>query len=103
MIKLSIVERAYFVRKLGGTQLPTKPLNQIKREYFAKFVGAGTATTPFGELELRWMLKVLADAGIIPASTDNEADIWKQMVLSISKTPTRSITQNKITFYVNAS
>uniref|UniRef100_A0A6M3LF14 Uncharacterized protein n=1 Tax=viral metagenome TaxID=1070528 RepID=A0A6M3LF14_9ZZZZ len=101
--RLPELERAYFIRKLGGTQGPTKPLNQIKREYWSSFVGEGAANTPFNELELRWILRVLGDAGITPANSNSEADLWKQMVLSITEVPVNYINQNKITFYINAS
>lgn len=101
-VRLPEVERAYFVRKLGVNADNTKPLNQIKREYFAKFVASGNATTPFNELELRWILKVLNDATITPANPNSMADLWKQMVLAVSQTPVRNIDQNRITFYLNA-
>ncbi len=101
-VRLSEAERAYFVRKLGVTADNTKPLNQIKREYYAKFVASGSANTPFNELELRWILKVLGDAAITPSNPNSMADLWKQMVSSISQTPTNRIDQNKLTFYLNA-
>lgn len=102
-IRLSEAERAYFIRKLGGTNLGNKPLNQIKREYFAKYLGAGTATTPFKELEIQWILKVLATALITPIAGNYESDLWKQMVLSITQVPSKRTDQNKIIFYTNAT
>ena len=99
---LSQAERAYFVRKAGGTQAPTKPLNQIKREYFASFVGSGNATTPFGDLETRWMLKVLDDAGVSTTNIEN-GTLWHLMVIAAGKTPVKSIGQNQLTFYLHAA
>lgn len=101
-VRLPEVERAYYVRKLGGTQAPNKPLNQIKRDYWVSFTGAAAPQISFNELELRWILKVLGAAAITPSNPNSMADLWKQMVLSISKTPVRNIDQNRITFYVNA-
>jgi hypothetical protein len=101
-IRLSEIERAYFVRKLGGTQPPTKSLTQIKREYFVSFTGTAIPQVSLNELTIRWMIKVLGNAGITPSNSNSEADLWKQMVLSISKTPVRQTDQNKITFYLNA-
>lgn len=100
--RLSEIERAYFVRKLGGTQLPTKRLNQIKREYFVSFTGAAAPQISLNELTIRWMIKVLGNATITPSNTNSEADLWKQMVLAISKTPQPKIDENKAIFYLNA-
>ena len=102
--RLQEAERAYFVRKLGGTQLPTRPLHDIEREYFAKILGnaVNTATTSFKELQIRWMRSVLATAAVA-AVTDYDSELWKLMVISISQTPARTINQNQIIFYTNAS
>ena len=100
--RLSEAERAYFVRKLGGTQPPTKRLNQIKREYFISFTGAAVPQISLNELTIRWILKVLGNATITPTNSNSEADLWKQMVLSISKVPQPKIDENKILFYLNA-
>lgn len=102
-ITLSEAERAYFVRKLGGTQLPTKPLNQIKREYFAAAIGGATANIPFNELELRWILKTLSDASLTVTNANSQSELWKNMVLSIPLAPTKRIDQNKLIFYINAA
>lgn len=100
-VRLSEVERAYFVRK-SGTATPTKPLNQIKREYWGSQVTTINANVPFNEAELRWILKVLATAGITPQNPNSTNQLWKEMVLSISKSPQPKIEENKIIFYVNA-
>lgn len=96
-------ERSYFIRKLGGTQANTRSLNEIKREYYAKYLGAGSATTPFSQLEKQWILKILATAGITPSRGHFASDLWKQMVASISLPPSSRINKNKSTFFINAS
>lgn len=101
-VRLSEVERAYYVRKAGGAE-PTKPLNQIKREYWASVIGAGSANSPFSELENQWKMKVLATAGITPSNPNSEADLWRQLVVSIGQTPTLRINENKMIFYLNAA
>ncbi len=102
MASRGALERAYFVRKNTGNDDPTKPLNQIKREYFIAFTGFGNATTPINDLEWRWMIKVLANAGITPADTNFYADLWRQMVASISQTPSLRQTENQKIFYTLA-
>jgi len=97
---LSTAERQYFSRKLGGVN-DLKNTTQIKREYFVKFLGAHSTNHPFNELEGEWMSKVIGDAGGTP--TGKTSDLWKQMVISISKTPVNNIDQNKLTFYLNAA
>lgn len=99
-VRLEEVERAYFVRKLAVQANNNKPLNQIKREYYAKFLAAGTATTPLNQLELLWLRKVVSDAGQTPQKYEN--DLWKQMVISISQAPVAKTNQNKIIFYSTA-
>jgi hypothetical protein len=99
---LSAVERAYFIRKLGGTQPAYKPLNQIEREYFIGFTGAASPQTSLGELEYRWQLKFLVNAGYSEDDMDRISDLWKEMVVAIGKTPSSSLTANQMTFYLNA-
>lgn len=99
---LSQAERTYFIRKLGGTQLPTKPLNQIKREYFSSLTGYGTPNTPFGDLETRWMLKVLTDAGISSENIEN-AELWHLMAQAAGQIPTNNVSANKKLFYLHAA
>lgn len=100
-LRLPEVERAYYVRKLGVQAAGTKPLNQIKREYWAQVIGSGAATTPFNELQIKWIMKVIANAGATPAS-NYETDLWRQMVALIGGTPVRNITQNQIIFFSTA-
>ncbi len=99
---LAQAERNYFIRKLGGAQPPGKRLTQMKREYFASFTGFGNATTPFGDLETRWMIKVLADAGVSETDIDN-ANLWHLMVIAAGKTPVNNLDQNRLTFYLHAA
>lgn len=99
---LNAAERAYFIRKLGGTQPAGKPLNQIKREYFVSFTGAATPQVSINELEYRWQLKVLADAGVTPAAMEDTDDLWRAMVATLSVTPSNWTTDNMLKWYLNA-
>lgn len=97
--KLSEAERKYFVRKAGGaTQQETTA--QIKRRYWSAFLTA-SANATFADLESRWMMKVITTAGGTIGSNYN-ADLWKQMVSAISKTPQKQTSANMLTFYLNA-
>ncbi len=103
-MNLAQAERAYFIRKLGGTQPPIKRLTQIKREYFASAIGGGvTANTPFNELEYRWMLKVLDDAGLTTGNENVKDDLWILMAISTGEVPQRRTTTNQLLFYLHAA
>lgn len=98
---LNKAERDYFVRKAGGAAVG-KPLNQIKREYFISFTGAAVPQISLDELEYRWQLKVLANAGVTEPDMDSIADLWIAMVASIGKTPSKYLNDNMLKFYLNA-
>ena len=98
--RLSEVERLYYVHKIGGAS-PTTPLNQIKRQYWISIVG-GTAQTPFNQLEGEWMTHVISNSGLIPINPNSDAELWRQMVITIGLSPTKNINQNKILFYISA-
>jgi hypothetical protein len=97
--RLKELERAYFVRKSGGA-VPTKPFNQIKRDYIAGFVGGIGRATKVDMLETLWLRKIADTAGYTPA--ENLGDLWKQALLSIGATPTNNYNDNKIKFYSTA-
>lgn len=100
--RLTSAERAYFVRKLGGSQSPQKPLNQIKREYFIAQTGAAPVSTSISELEYRWQLKVLSDAGVTPSQMADTDDLWVAMVATLSITPSKYTNDNQLKWYLNA-
>ena len=100
-VRLSEVERKYFIRKLGGTQGATKPLNQIKREYFIAYTGAASLTTSMSELEDRWLRKVLTTAGVTFDSEARTHDLWNAMPLAAGVVPSKFVNDNKIKFYLN--
>lgn len=100
-VRLSEIERAYFIRKLGGTQEAIKPLNQIKREYFVAYSGAAPSTTSMSELEDRWLRKVLTTAGIAFDDDARTNDLWNIMPLAAGVVPSKFINDNKIKFYLN--
>lgn len=96
---LTIAERAYFVRKVGGAP-PTERLNNIKRRYMSGVVGAGvTARTPLNQLERLWLLAVIGGAA---RDFNSDAELWSQAVLSITQVPVDQMNGNKLKFYLNA-
>jgi len=99
MSRLTELERAYFVRKSGGAA-PTKPFNQIKREYIAGFISGLEPSVRMPEAEIRWLRKIADDDGQTPAKYVN--DLWKQALISIGETPSDQLSDNKIKFYLNA-
>lgn len=99
-VRLSDIERKYFARKAGGGTTPQEPLGQLKRRYYADFLNASYGAT-MSELESNWKIKFITDAGGTVVST-YEPDLWIQMVLAISKVPTKRMTENKMTFFLSA-
>lgn len=100
-VRLSEIERKYFIRKLGGTQVATKPLHQIKREYFVAYTGAAPSTTSMSELEDRWLRKVLTTAGVSFNDDARTNDLWNAMPLAAGVVPSKFVNDNKIKFYLN--
>lgn len=97
--RLTQVERAYFVRKVGAA-LPTEPLNNIKRRYMMGVVGSSVnGRTPYHQLEKLWLLAVIGGAA---TNFNSIEELWRQAVISISKVPVKYLNDNKITFYLNA-
>ena len=76
------------------------PINQLRREWYAKVLNNAkyTAQTPMSELEWNWLLKVVADGGG-SNSEDDYDDLWRQMVAVLGKTPVTSIVENQKTYY----
>lgn len=105
-VRLQEVERAYFVRKLGGTQEATRRLSEIKREYMSKTIGGAPPTMPMDQLETLWLISVINSdddpVDQVPVS-DRLSDLWRQAVISVAKVPATTINENKIIFYINAS
>jgi len=99
--RINEIERAYFIRKLGGTNLPSKPFNQIKREYIAAFVGGASGKISMSELETLWLRKIAADFGYTPE--ESTPGLWKQAVMSIAQVPSRFVEENRMIFFINAS
>ncbi len=99
-VRLTEVERAYFVRKAGGAE-PTVPFNQVKRAYIAGFIGGLDPSIKIDQAEIQWLQKIAIDDGEIPAKYIG--DLWKQAVIAAGEVPTAHLNDNKIKFYVNAS
>lgn len=98
-VRLSEIERKYFLRKLNEVVPSTTPLNDIKVRYWVKYVGGFAPNTPFNDMEWAWMMKVL---GVATASREDWDDAWKEMVISIGKTPSKYHNENQLIFYLNA-
>lgn len=102
MKTLNQLEREYFIRKLNTADSQTKSVDQIKREYFIAQTGAANSNISITELEKRWLLKVLGDAGVTPASIYT-ADLWRMMVATLNVAPSRFTKENKLKWFLNAS
>jgi len=64
-------------------------------------IGAGVnAQTQLNQLEKLWLGKVIGGAAI---NFNSIEELWRQAVISISKTPSKYLNDNKITFYLNAA
>lgn len=98
-VRLKEIERAYFVRKLGGASVVT-PFNHIKRTYIAGFLGNLGKSTKMPEAERLWLIKLVSDDGQTPA--EHIGDLWKQAVIAAGVTPDVEQNENKIRFYLNA-
>jgi hypothetical protein len=98
--RLSSLERAYFVRKLGGSVPPSRPLNQVRRDYMVAFIGGASKNIKIDNLETLWLQEVVRDAGLTPAP--DTASMWKQLVSELGFSPSRHMNDNKITFFLHA-
>lgn len=99
--RLNQLEREYFIRKLGGTILPQRPMNDIKREYFISQIAVTSPSESTITLERKWLRDLITTGGGTPSSTENE--LWSEAVLVEGGTPTKFPNQNKRIFYEIAS
>ena len=96
--KLSELERSWFQTHLTSVS-PQTPLGELKKLYYLSQVGSGySGTNTLAELETAWLKKVIVDNGATP-SGDYDSELWKEVVASQGKTPTRYVNQNKILFF----
>jgi hypothetical protein len=93
---LTEAERSYFIKKLGGIQPASKPLNQLKIEFYRSQTGATSKNLQL--LERLWLLSVVGESSDI-----NFSNLWKEAVVKIGQTPTNFINQNRLTYYLNAN
>lgn len=98
---VNAVERAYFVRKAGGAA-PNVPFNNIKRAYINGFIGGGNARTSIKELEKRFLMKIISDAGGTVSNARSVENLYRQAVSAIGKIPAKNVNDNRIIFYRNA-
>lgn len=81
---------------------PTKPFNQIKREYYISVAGGGKEHS-LAELEGRWLRKVIIDNGGTPTDKARNSTLWKQALTSIGQLAGNYVRQNQLDFYLNAT
>jgi hypothetical protein len=98
-VYLNQLERDWYARHLTGVT-PQTPIGQIKRRYWISQVGASGSNRGFDDLETAWLNKVVSDGGGDP---DTTSDLWMEAVISLGKTPSKYLNQNKIIFFQNAS
>jgi len=91
------LERDWYTRHLAGVT-PQTPIGQIKRRYWISQVGASESSRGFDDLESAWLTKVVSDGG-----GDPTCDLWKEAVITLGKTPSKYVMQNKIIFFQNAN
>lgn len=101
------VERVWFMKHTTGVT-PQTPIGLVKRKYYCAYSGVlaggeNATQLSLGELEWRWMIKYLANAGKTVEDDDNYGDLWIKMVAAAGKTPTKYVNQNQIIFYQNAA
>ena len=49
-----------------------------------------------------WLTKVITDAGATVTDSVNYEVLWKQAVMTLSKVPSKFLSDNKIIFFQNA-
>ncbi len=95
-------ERAFLLRKTTGFTAQT-PVGQLRRVYYATYLGGDNSAATLADLEARWMKKYITDQGATPIASDYAPELWQQIVASIGKTPSKFMNDNQLTFYLNAA
>ena len=101
MVYLTQIERDWLSAKVAGTTA-TKPLNQLKREYYISVIGGASSGTKLPELEKKWLLQYITNKGGTPTPNADLPVLWKNVVMTLGVTPTNYLNGNKILFYLNA-
>lgn len=96
------IEREWLTSKLGGAA-PTKPLNQMRREYYISIVGETSSVIKLPELERLWLAAYIVGEGGTPTDRGRLSALWKDVVAVIGETPSTYRNDNKIKFYLSAS
>lgn len=95
---LSELERSWFSQKSPGLSATTS-LNDIKRRYYMSQL-PGTDIRFLSDLEMQWLRKTITTAGGTP-SGEYPADLWRQLVGINSLRVSKSMDENKQTYYRN--
>ncbi len=97
---LSELERSWFIQKVPGLPVTT-PLNDIKRQYYMSQL-PGTDVRFLSDLEMQWLRKTITDAGGTPSGS-YPADLWRQLIGVSSLRVSKSMDENKQTYYRNVA
>lgn len=96
------VERDFLSRKTSGNTAQT-PLGQLQRAYWISLLGATASSQGLDSLEIAGLKKAISNAGATPSASNRKADLWREVVVAIGKTPSKFVNDNKIIYYTNAS
>src|SRR3990167_2341563 len=91
---LTGAEHDWFATRSG---LGNVPLNDHKREYFSTkgFRSNASLSRPLSQLEREWLQSVSG------TSSNNEGDLWIEVVSASGFTPAITTSQNKFIFYTS--
>ena len=88
-------------RVTGAT--PNMPLNQIKRMYWTSQTGGADPSVGMGELEKRWLAKLISDNGGTVSNFKSIETLWKEAVAVLGLSPAPRMTENKKNFFSSIS
>lgn len=91
---LSAAEHDWYATRSGVAS--NAPLNDHKRAYYASR-GVTGGTKPTSQMEYEWLAKLTG------VTSKELADMWVEAVAGQSKTPGKSINQNKTIFYTQVA
>lgn len=103
-IRLNEVERKWMLGQLvtSGVTIYNSmtPYNDIKRHYYISILGANSERKSLGDMEIVWLINRITTAGGTPQGTYT-GDLWKQLNAAEGFNVSKSIDQNKMTYYLN--
>lgn len=111
--RLSIAKRQYFLAHATGPVAAT-PAGQTERTYMVQYIQTNEAglnaaqkaivqQQPFDELEFRWIRAWITANGGTPPNNGYQSSHWAHAVAMLGKTPSKRMSANMMTFYLNAT